>query len=743
MALIKLPLLLLLFAAGIVDGFKWMEKLKSPTLRNLRNVIKANQKFGDKKIVVITGTSSGLGKWTAKALLRSGKYHVVGGVRDMEKMKLVAKLEDFNLKDFTPIQLDLASFESVKNFVGKLDEFRADKPIDRVVCNAAVYQPSLPYAKWTVDDHEQQLQINYLSHFLLSSKLMPMMKGSEDPRMVMVGSVTGNDNTVGGGGVYPIADLKDLEGLELGCKRPISMIDGYNFNGAKAYKDTKLCLMMFSNMLHERYHRSTGIAFSSIYPGCIAESPLFREKRPWFRKYFPVFMKFITGGFVGEEEAGQRLSQVLQDPRCKKSGVYWSWNGGPREGRGLEAIEKGGQIVGAGGAGGGWDSIFENDQSDKVLNRDLSMKLWKLSNEVTGAVWPLAYQPKSPCPTLKVVGAATGILNGMEDRARMRNSVLGADPSLSREERREKLAQHLLAYDKTPEALREKEQKELLEAQNAATAAIAKPETLGGGTQRKRGFGWFGRGKSAEQPEPMSAMASEAINDDPVITKAEKMLDNLENILPEIDFDGENQPGNPFDLFNNKKKEGSASTPAGAGAPAMASSTLPGKKPYTIPKGHELLGNIPVVFQPENKATMARVGQPLSDVATQADVFIKYKCKKGECGTCAVNVGGKWVQACQTKIPSVPSGEVFGVTIRPVSEAKQKKEKARFFSPKSLVEGFSNNALGMVGFAKECVGATPDFDVRMAREKKIQEMVSKAKALKAENTNGRKAEPAP
>jgi hypothetical protein len=29
-----------------------------------------------------------------------------------------------------------------------------------------------------------------------------------------------------------------------------------------------------------------------------------------FRKYFPLFMKFITGGYVGEEEAGMRLFQV-------------------------------------------------------------------------------------------------------------------------------------------------------------------------------------------------------------------------------------------------------------------------------------------------------------------------------------------------------------------------------------------------------------------------------------------------
>ena len=64
----------------------------------------------------------------------------------------------------------------------------------------------------------------------------------------------------------------------------------------------------------------------------ISISTSLTSQRPWFRKYFPVFMKYITGGYVGEEEAGQRLFQVITDPRCSKSGVYWSWNGGPRQG---------------------------------------------------------------------------------------------------------------------------------------------------------------------------------------------------------------------------------------------------------------------------------------------------------------------------------------------------------------------------------------------------------------------------
>ena len=38
-----------------------------------------------------------------------------------------------------------------------------------------------------------------------------------------------------------------------------------------------------------------------------------------------------------------------------------------------------------------------------------------------------------------------------------------------------------------------------------------------------------------------------------------------------------------------------------------------------------------------------------------------------------------------------------------------------------------NNGLGMVGFVKECIGADPDFEVRMEREKMIQEITERRK----------------
>ena len=53
------------------------------------------------------------------------------------------------------------------------------------------------------------------------------------------------------------------------------------------------------------------------------------------------------------------------------------------------------------------------------------------------------------------------------------------------------------------------------------------------------------------------------------------------------------------------------------------------------------------------KFVSAEVGQTLEDVAISNAVTINYKCKKGECGTCLVNVDNKWVMACQTTIRSL------------------------------------------------------------------------------------------
>ena len=127
----------------------------------------------------------------------------------------------------------------------------------------------------------------------------------------------GNTNTLAGN-VPPKANLGDLRGLAGGLNglNSSAMIDGGDFDGAKAYKDSKVCNMLTMQELHRRYHEETGITFASLYPGCIASTGLFREHIPLFRTLFPPFQKYITKGYVSETESGKRLAQVITcEPR--------------------------------------------------------------------------------------------------------------------------------------------------------------------------------------------------------------------------------------------------------------------------------------------------------------------------------------------------------------------------------------------------------------------------------------------
>ena len=103
-----------------------------------------------------------------------------------------------------------------------------------------------------------------------------------------------------------------LVNTHLGWEWPNSspMIDGGDFDCAKAYKDSEVCNMLTMQEFHRCYHEGTGITFASLYPGCVATEGLFRENIPLFRLLFPPFQKYVTKGYVYEEDAGERLADV-------------------------------------------------------------------------------------------------------------------------------------------------------------------------------------------------------------------------------------------------------------------------------------------------------------------------------------------------------------------------------------------------------------------------------------------------
>ena len=317
-----------------------------------------------RKIVVITGASSGLGLYCVEALNKED-YFFIAAVRDPDKMHEAASKAGIKSTDYRAVELQMASLQSVKDFVLDLKKALGTRGLDRLVCNAAVYLPTDPKPRFTDDGYEMSLGVNHLGHFLLLQLLLPNLQRAKEARVCIVGSVTGNRNTVAGSLVKPIADVGELDGLRAGPGQV--MVDGaVKFDGAKAYKDAKALNMMTVLEAHRRLHTSTGITFNSMYPGCIANSDLFREKRGWFRYFFfPTLMKAI-GSYVSQKEAGERLAQVIEADETKKSGVYWSWNGNA-------------QYMGVGNAGGSGGDIFENEFAGMVMDERLGELSWDYS----------------------------------------------------------------------------------------------------------------------------------------------------------------------------------------------------------------------------------------------------------------------------------------------------------------------------------------------------------------------------
>jgi protochlorophyllide reductase len=316
----------------------------------------------EQKTVIITGASSGVGLNAAKSLADQG-WHVVMACRNLGKTQQAANDIGMPTGSYSIIHLDLSSLASVRKFV---NDFRATRrTLESLVCNAAVYYPLQKTPIYSEDGYEVSVATNHLGHFLLCNLLLADMQQSpaSDKRMVILGTVTANPKELGGKIPIPAPpDLGNLEGFEAGFKAPISMINGKKYKSGKAYKDSKLCNVLTMRELHRRYHDTTGITFSSLYPGCVADTPLFRNHFKAFQTIFPWFQKNVTGGYVTQELAGERVAAVVADPGLKESGIYWSWGNRQKPGR----------------------RSFAQEVSNEAQDDAKARKLWELSAKLVG-----------------------------------------------------------------------------------------------------------------------------------------------------------------------------------------------------------------------------------------------------------------------------------------------------------------------------------------------------------------------
>ena len=135
---------------------------------------------GAKKTAIVTGASSGLGLYTAKALVERGDYFVVMACRNVAKGQEKAKELGFPADKYEVMELELGDLANVRSFVKKFRSKKYAKQLQSLVCNAAIYYPNAVTPTFTKDGFEETVGVTHLGHFLLANLMLKDLVGSQD-----------------------------------------------------------------------------------------------------------------------------------------------------------------------------------------------------------------------------------------------------------------------------------------------------------------------------------------------------------------------------------------------------------------------------------------------------------------------------------------------------------------------------------------------------------------------------------
>ncbi|XP_062133064.1 retinol dehydrogenase 13-like [Drosophila sulfurigaster albostrigata] len=250
------------------------------------------------KIVIVTGSNTGIGKETVRELARRGAT-VYMACRDMEKCEEARQeivLETQNKYVYCR-QCDLASMDSIRNFVAAFK--REQKKLDILINNAGVMRCPRSLTK---DGFEMQIGVNHLGHFLLTNLMLDLLKKSRPSRIVVVSSLAHTRGEIN------IGDLNS----EL------------SYDEGKAYSQSKLANVLFTQELAKRLD-GTGVTVNALHPG-IVDTELFRHMGFFTNFFAGLFVKPLFWPFVKTPKSGAQTSlYVALDPELASvSGKYFS-----------------------------------------------------------------------------------------------------------------------------------------------------------------------------------------------------------------------------------------------------------------------------------------------------------------------------------------------------------------------------------------------------------------------------------
>jgi NAD(P)-dependent dehydrogenase (short-subunit alcohol dehydrogenase family) len=288
------------------------------------------------RTAVITGANTGLGYETAAALAAKGA-HVVLAVRNLDKGKDAAALmiKRNPGADVTLQELDLTSLDSIRAAADQL-RLHHDR-IDLLINNAGVMWTPKSATK---DGFELQFGTNHLGHFAFTGLLLDQLLPVAGSRVITVSS-TGHRIRA------------DIHFDDLQWDRRYSRVG--------AYGQSKLANLLFTYELQRRLvGRDTTIAVAA-HPGG-SRTELMRNVPPQLARLSSVIEPLFQGADMG----ALPTLRAATDPA-----VF------------------GGQYYGPGGFAEirGYPKVVTS--SAKSHNIDLQRRLWAVSEELTGVVYPV------------------------------------------------------------------------------------------------------------------------------------------------------------------------------------------------------------------------------------------------------------------------------------------------------------------------------------------------------------------
>ncbi len=146
----------------------------------------------EKKIALITGATSGIGRASAITLAKMG-FHIIATGRRTDRLEELGSEMPKGI-DFLPLVFDVRDRETVMEILGNLPENW--KNVDVLLNNAGNAHGMDPIQSGNMDDWDAMIDINVKGLLYVSKAIMPGMCERKSGMIINIGSIAGKE-------VYP------------------------------------------------------------------------------------------------------------------------------------------------------------------------------------------------------------------------------------------------------------------------------------------------------------------------------------------------------------------------------------------------------------------------------------------------------------------------------------------------------------------------------------------------------------